>query len=115
MTPSHENLHSPALKIYLPGTGLLALSVFIFSYSRQPAMLRAALRDILISLLGPNIINLVRSNAVCCLYLHCVSLPLGLQAEPILAALKPRLLDDINDPRLALRAYLVVMQLAQLS
>ncbi|CDJ35788.1 uncharacterized protein EMH_0032700 [Eimeria mitis] len=29
-------------------------------------------------------------------------------AEPILAALKPRLLDDINDPRLALRAYLVV-------
>ncbi|CDI78115.1 hypothetical protein, conserved [Eimeria acervulina] len=73
---------------------LLALSVFIFSYSRQPVMLRAALREILISLLGPDIISL---------------------AEPILAALKPRLLDDINDPRLALRAYLVVMQLAQLS
>ncbi|CDJ60990.1 hypothetical protein, conserved [Eimeria maxima] len=34
-------------------------------------------------------------------------------AEPILAALKPRLLDDINDPRLALRAYLVVMHVTQ--
>ncbi|CDI87055.1 hypothetical protein, conserved [Eimeria praecox] len=71
---------------------LLALSVFMFSYSRQPDMLRAALREILISLLGPDIISL---------------------AEPILAALKPRLLDDINDPRLALRAYLVVMQLTR--
>ncbi|CDJ52624.1 hypothetical protein, conserved [Eimeria brunetti] len=65
---------------------LLALSVFIFSYCRQSVMMRATLREILIALLGPDIISL---------------------AEPILAALKPRLLDDINDPRLALRAYLV--------
>lgn len=65
---------------------LLALSVFIFSYRRQPLMLRAALRDFLVTLLGSDVVNL---------------------AEPILAALRPRLLDDMNDPRLLLRAYLV--------
>lgn len=65
----------------------------------------------LISLLGNDVVNLVRALIISD---RCdeVTPEFGFQAEPILAALKPRLLDDINDPRLSLRAYLVVMQQA---
>ncbi|KAL8275935.1 hypothetical protein Esti_000051 [Eimeria stiedai] len=73
---------------------LLALSVFIVSYRRQPVVTRASIRNLLISLLGKDVVNL---------------------AEPILAALKPRLLDDIDDPRLSLRAYLVVTKIRDFS
>lgn len=52
--------------------------------------------------------NQPRKKPSAILVSHLNSILDGAQAEPILAALKPRLLDDINDPRLALRAYLVV-------
>ena len=71
-------------------------------------VLKTALREILISLLGKDVVSLVRNITLPYDDTHLLSF--CAQAEPILAALKPRLLDGIHDPRLALRAYFVVLQ-----